>query len=45
MLGRRRAPETRWDRDNGLELNPWAFLAVALLVGALAGLAFLIWLL
>jgi len=45
MQGRRREPETRWDRDNGLELNPWAFLTVALFVGAIVGLALLIWLL
>ncbi len=44
-MRRRRPPETRWDRDNGLEPNPWAFLTVAVFVGAIAGLAFLIWLL
>ena len=44
MRGRGRTPETRWDRDNGLELNPWAFVAVALVAGAIGGLALLIWL-
>lgn len=45
MLGRRRRRGTRWERDNSLELNPWAFLTVGLLVGAVAGLALLIYLL
>jgi hypothetical protein len=44
-LHRRRAGETRWEEDNRLALNPWAFLAVAVLAGALVGLALLIWLL
>ena len=45
MFGRRRAEDTRWDEDNRLALNPWAFLTVGLLVGAVVGLALLIWLL
>jgi hypothetical protein len=36
---------SRWDEDNRLVLNPWAFLAVGTVVGAIAGLALLIWLL
>ena len=44
MLGRRRRRGTRWERDNSLELNPWAFVSVALLAGAIGGLALLIWL-
>ena len=45
MLGRRRRRGTRWERDNSLEPNPWAFAAVALVGGAIGGLALLIWLL
>ena len=45
MFGRRRTSGTRWDEDNRLVLNPWAFLTVGLLVGAIVGLALLIWLL
>jgi hypothetical protein len=43
-FGRKR-PRTRWEQDNQLSLNPWAFLVVALVVGAIVGLALLIWLL
>jgi hypothetical protein len=42
---RRMRGSSRWDEDNRLALNPWAFLAVGALVGAVAGLALLIWLL
>jgi preprotein translocase subunit Sec61beta len=45
MFGRRRTSDTRWDEDNRLVLNPWAFVTVGLLVGAIVGLALLIWLL
>ncbi len=45
MFGRRRTSGTRWDEDNRLALNPWAFVTVGLLVGAIVGLAVLIWLL
>jgi hypothetical protein len=30
-----RRQRTRWDEDNELALNPWAFLAVALIIGAI----------
>jgi hypothetical protein len=30
-----RRERTRWDEDNELALNPWAFLVVALVVGAI----------
>ena len=33
---------TRWDEDNRLVANPWAFAAAAALVLAVAGLALLI---
>lgn len=33
---------TRWDKDNELALNPWAFVAAFLLVGGLVGLAVLL---
>jgi hypothetical protein len=46
VLGRRRrAPQTRWEEDNRVDLNPAAFAAVGLLAGGLVGLALLIWLL
>ena len=45
LLPRRRRRESRWEEDNRLEANPAAYLAVAGLFGALAGLALLIWLL
>jgi preprotein translocase subunit Sec61beta len=46
MLGRRpRREATRWEEDNRVVLNPAAFVAVALLAGALVGLALLLWLL
>lgn len=30
-----RRERTRWDEDNQLTLNPWAFLVVALILGAI----------
>ena len=45
MLRRRKREQTRWEEDNALALNPAAFIAVALLVGALVGLGLLLWLL
>ena len=33
---------SRWDEDNRVSLNPWAFVAVAAIVGAIAGLAVLL---
>jgi hypothetical protein len=33
---------TRWDEDNRLSLNPWPFVVVALLIGALVGLGVLL---
>jgi hypothetical protein len=41
---RREGGRSRWDEDNRLALNPWAFAAVGVLVGAIGGLALLIWL-
>ena len=32
---------SRWDEDNRVSVNPWAFVAVAAIVGAIAGLAVL----
>ncbi len=45
LLPRRRDRESRWEEDNRLEANPAAYLAIAGFLGALAGLALLIWLL
>jgi hypothetical protein len=45
MAFERKRPRSRWEQDNQLSLNPWAFLAVALLVGAVVGLGLLLWLL
>jgi hypothetical protein len=39
---RRRASASRWDEDNRLALNPWAFAAVAGIVLVVAGIAVLI---
>ena len=33
---------SRWDQDNRLQLNPWAFVAVGGIVGGIAGLAILL---
>ena len=38
----RGARGSRWDEDNKLALNPWAFVAVGLVVGGIVGLAILI---
>jgi hypothetical protein len=32
---------TKWDEDNSAPLNPWAFLATAVLILAVVGLAVL----
>ncbi len=40
--GRERGGGSRWDEDNRLYVNPWAFIAVAGLVAAIAGLAILL---
>ncbi len=45
LIPGRRARGTRWEEDNRLELNVGAFAAVGGLVGAIVGLALLIWLL
>lgn len=37
-----RGKGTRWDQDNRLSANPWAFLVVGGLVGGLAGLVILL---
>lgn len=37
-----RPAPTRWEQDNALRLNPWPFVAIALVVGALVGLAVLL---
>jgi hypothetical protein len=34
-------PATRWDEDNGISVNPWAFLTFAVLGALLAGLVLL----
>jgi hypothetical protein len=34
--GRPQRPPTRWEEDNRLALNPWAFLAAGLVVGGIA---------
>ena len=33
---------SRWDEDNRLAVNPWAFVAVGLVVGGIVGLAVLL---
>jgi hypothetical protein len=33
---------TRWDRDNEVSLNPWAFVTVGLIVLGLVGLGLLL---
>ncbi len=35
---------TRWDEDNRVALNPWAFVVVGGLIGLLVGLGVLFWL-
>jgi hypothetical protein len=34
-------PVNRWDEDNGINANPWAFLTFAVLAALLAGLVLL----
>jgi hypothetical protein len=43
-MRRRRAPESRYAADNRVAPNPWAYVTVALLAGALVGLVLLFWL-
>jgi preprotein translocase subunit Sec61beta len=38
----KRRVESRWEEDNGLSLNPWPFVVIALVVGAIVGLAVLL---
>lgn len=38
----RKRQRSRWEEDNELSLNPWAFAAVAAIVGGVAGLAVLL---
>ena len=38
---RKRGEGTRWEQDNRLSLNPWPFLVVGGIIGAIAGLAIL----
>jgi hypothetical protein len=33
---------TRWDKDNEVSVNPWAFVTVGLFVLGIAGLALLL---
>ncbi len=40
--GPERGGGSRWDEDNRLYVNPWAFVAVAGVVAAIAGLAVLL---
>jgi len=37
-VARERPSLTRWDEDNRLALNPWAFVAVGVGLAAIAGL-------
>jgi hypothetical protein len=39
---RARRDESRWDEDNRVALNPWAFAAVAGVVLVVAGIAVLL---
>ena len=45
LLPQRRRRESRWEEDNRVELNPAAFVTVGLVIGAIVGLALLLWLL
>ena len=40
-MARPRKNTTRWDEDNGINANPWAFLTLAVLGALLAGLVLL----
>jgi hypothetical protein len=40
-VARPRKTATRWDEDNGISANPWAFLTFAVLGALLAGLVLL----
>jgi hypothetical protein len=40
-VARLRKHATRWDEDNGIRPNPWAFLTFAVLGALLAGLVLL----
>jgi hypothetical protein len=40
-VARPRKKTTRWDEDNGINANPWAFLTFAVLAALLAGLVLL----
>ena len=33
---------SRWEEDNRLSLNPWPFVVIAVMVGAIVGLAVLL---
>lgn len=33
---------SRWEEDNRLRLNPWPFVVIALLIGAIVGLGVLL---
>ena len=39
-----RREKTRWERDNELPLNPWAFVTVAALALLITGIALLLYL-
>ena len=40
-MARPRKAATRWDEDNGIRVNPWAFLTFAILGALLVGLCLL----
>jgi hypothetical protein len=40
-VARPRKPVNRWDEDNAIRANPWAFLTFAVLGAFLAGLVLL----
>jgi hypothetical protein len=41
VVAKPRKNTTRWDEDNGISANPWAFLTFAVLGVLLAGLVLL----
>lgn len=43
-MARERKVESRYAADNRVAVNPWAFVAVAVMAGLVVGLALLLWL-